>query len=74
MSLEMKPHSTRLVKTDGTEVSIGQRIPTFRGELVEIIDWHVPHNPSSTGRVHVRFADGMVADFFPSVVGCSIVS
>lgn len=64
----------KLVKEDGMEVSIGQRIPTFRGELVEIIDFRPPHKPSSTGRVHVKFADGSIREFFPSVVGCSIVS
>lgn len=69
MSLQMK-----LIKEDGSEVSVGQRIPTFRGELVEILGFSAPHKPSSTGRVHVRFADGSSREFFPSVVGCFIVS
>lgn len=65
----------KLIKdNDGSEVSIGQRILTFRGELVEILDFTAPHKPSSTGRVYVKFADGSTREFFPSVVGCSIVS
>jgi hypothetical protein len=66
--------NTKLVKEDGMEVKIGHRIPTFRGELVEITGWKEPHKPSSEGRVHVRFANGDVREFFPSVVGCRIVS
>jgi hypothetical protein len=64
----------KLIKENGSEVRIGQLVFTFRGELVEILDFTAPHKPSSTGRVYVKFADGSTRGFFPSVVGCSIVS
>jgi len=64
----------KLIKEDGSEVSVGQRVFTFRGELVEILSFNPPHKPSSSGRVYVKFADGSTREFFPSVVGCSIVS
>jgi hypothetical protein len=66
--------NTKLIKEDGSEVTIGQRILTFRGEMVEVTGWKTPHKPSSEGRVHVRLADGASREFFPSVIGCHIVS
>ena len=71
MSIQMK---SKLIKEDGSEVSIGERVYTFRGGLVEITDFQAPHKPSSTGRVYVKYADGSTREFFPDVVGCKIVS
>ena len=71
MSLQM---NTKLIKRDGSEVKVGQRVLTFRGELVVVTGWSAPHKPSSEGRVYVTYADGMSREFFPSVVDCKIVN
>jgi hypothetical protein len=65
----------KLVKEiDGQMVNVGDKLLTFRGELVEVLGFEVPRHDGSTGRVNVRFGSDSYRSFFPSVIGCEIVS
>ena len=65
----------KLVKSDdGSEVVSGQRVQTFRGELVVVESFRDPQHAGSTGKVWVRNAIGSNMEFYPSVIGCKIVS
>lgn len=65
----------QLVKSsDGSIVNIGDRLLTFRGEMVEVTDFREPRHTGSSGRVYVKFANGQDREFFPNVIDCEIVS
>ena len=51
-------------------INIGDRVFTFRGEIVELTGYCEPQRIGSTGRVNVKYADGMTRELFPSVIGC----
>jgi hypothetical protein len=58
----------RLIADDGREMKIGDKVKTFRGELVEITGLRPPHKPSSSGHVSVKSCDGWEQEFYPGVL------
>lgn len=59
----------------GEEVKPGDRVTTFRGEVVTVSAIYPPHRPPSTGRVCLVYPDrgpeGSLC--YPSVIGCTFV-
>lgn len=55
----------------GKQVSIGDPVRTFRGDLCKLVDLAKPNTDNSTGRVYVQF-DNITEPscFFPAVIGC----
>lgn len=63
--------SFRLVQDKSlAPIDIGQKLTTFRGEVVTLDSTQPPHHEGSTGRVYCRDAEGRVNGWYPSVVGC----
>ncbi len=63
----------KLINENGYEVKIGDSVVDFRGEVVQVIDFTAPRQSSSTGRVYVKREHGTKREYFPSVIGCTIV-
>jgi hypothetical protein len=63
----------KLINSDKVEVKVGQRVLTFRGELVEVVGWRAGTCSASSGRVMIKDAMGHIRECFPSVIGCEIV-
>jgi hypothetical protein len=69
------PNTLLVHNEHGTNISVGDTVPTFRGEMVEIKGWRVGSHPGSTGRVLVSSPqNGWEQEFFPSVVEAHIIS
>lgn len=65
----MKKDSYTLVSdVTGKELNKGDEVLTFRGERVVITGGAAPHKPASTGRVYIRYKDGIIGEYYPSVV------
>lgn len=55
-------------KSTGKPVRVGDRTVTFRGETVTVIAINPPSHEGSTGRVTVKFDNGLVREYFPPVI------
>ena len=53
-----------------TEVKVGDKVKTFRGDEVQVESFREPHHAGSTGRVYVRHSGATYAsEYFPGVIG-----
>ncbi len=58
----------------GAELKVGQRVKTFRDEWGTLMDFRVPSDPGSSGRVYVQMDNSKYqSEFFPSVIDARIV-
>ncbi len=53
----------------GKKIKIGDEVMTFRDEPCTVIGFFYPHNPNSTGKVHVVFATEEKRTYYPGVIG-----
>lgn len=56
---------------DRKPVKLGQIVTANRGETAIVTGWDEPHNPSSTGRIYVKWDEDqtMSDSYYPSVFG-----
>jgi hypothetical protein len=62
-----------LCEETGNEIKAGDAVVTFRGERATVIGFQPPQHPASTGRVHIKDAEGRDHWFFPGVINARIV-
>lgn len=53
----------------GDRVRPGDQIMLNSGERAIVEMLHIPHKPSSTGRITVAWDSGDTSSFYPSVIG-----
>jgi hypothetical protein len=67
-SKSQQEEEMKLYAKDGTQLKIGSKVDTFRGEKAEVRAMYLPHHPGSTGRVVLKFEDGSEGEYFPGVI------
>jgi hypothetical protein len=59
-------------KLTNRELRLNQKVKTFRGDIVTLVDWKEPYDidndPYSGARVYVKFDSGSRDEFYPSVI------